>query len=127
MEIDLTGQVCADSVGSRVISGVGGQVDFERGAAISRGGIPIICLSSVLEKTGASRIVSSLKPGAGVTTSRAHVHWVVTEYGKTNLFGKNLVQRAKSLIQLAHPNHREELEKEASKNFSIKAWEWEFI
>ena len=76
---------------------------------------------------GASRIVSMIKPGGGVTTSRSHVHWVVTEYGKTNLFGKNLIQRAKSLIQLAHPDHREELEKQASKTFSVKAWEWQFV
>ena len=79
-----------------------------------------------MEKTKASRIVSTLKPGAGVTTTRSHVHWVVTEYGRTNLFGKNMIQRAKSLINLAHPDHREELEKEASKNFSVKAWEWQF-
>ena len=123
VEVDLTGQVCADSIGTKMISGVGGQIDFERGAAISKGGFPIICVPSVT-KNGESRIVTILKPGAGVVTTRNHVHWVVTEYGCVDLFGKNLVQRAKALISIAHPDHRARLEKEASERFSVKAWEW---
>jgi acyl-CoA hydrolase len=123
VEVDLSGQVCADSIGHKLISGVGGQVDFERGAALSEGGIPIICVPSVTSK-GESRITATLKPGAGVVTTRNHVHWVVTEYGCVDLFGKNLIQRAKALICLAHPSHRERLEKEASEFLSVKAWEW---
>ena len=126
VEVDITGQVCADSIGTRMISGVGGQVDFERGASLSKGGIPIICVPSVT-KRGESRIVSTLKEGAGVVTTRNHVHWVVTEHGCANLFGKNLVERAKAMISLAHPNHRESLEKEALKRFSMKAWEWAHV
>jgi len=113
VEIDLTGQICADSVGHRVISGVGGQMDFMRGAALSAGGKPIIVLSA-RTKRGESRIVSALKPGAGVVTTRAHVHWVVTEYGKVNLQGMSLHERAKALIQLSHPEDREKLEREWS-------------
>jgi acyl-CoA hydrolase len=112
IEIDLTGQVCADSIGSKIYSGVGGQMDFIRGASLSKGGKPIIALSSVTSR-GESKVVSCLKSGAGVVTTRAHVHWVVTEYGAVNLFGMNMEQRAKELIKIAHPNHREELEKEA--------------
>ncbi|MEI6507065.1 MAG: acetyl-CoA hydrolase/transferase C-terminal domain-containing protein [Bacteroidota bacterium] len=110
IEIDLTGQVCADSIGTYQYSGIGGQMDFIRGAALSEGGKPIIALPSTTNK-GISRIVPSLKQGAGVVTTRGHIHWVVTEYGAVNLFGKNMEQRASALIQLAHPNHREELEK----------------
>jgi len=110
IEIDLTGQVCADSIGTYQYSGIGGQMDFMRGASLSEGGKPIIALPSVTSK-GASRIVPFLKNGAGVVTTRGHVHWVVTEYGIVNLFGKNLKQRAKALIGIAHPSHREELEK----------------
>ncbi|KAJ3283184.1 Carnitine O-acetyltransferase mitochondrial [Borealophlyctis nickersoniae] len=121
IEVDVTGQVCADSVGTKHISGVGGQIDFERGAALSEGGIPIICLPS-LTKTGASRIVPTLKVGAGVITTRPHVHWVVTEYGAVDLFGKNIVQRARLLIGIAHPKHREALEKAALERFGSKAW-----
>ncbi|KAI8845422.1 acetyl-CoA hydrolase/transferase family protein [Chytridium lagenaria] len=121
VEIDLTGQVCADSVGSRMISGVGGQVDFERGAALSPGGLPIICLPSTA-KDGSSRIVPVLRPGAGVITTRPHVHYVVTEWGYAFLFGKNLQQRAKALIGIAHPDHRAELEKAAFLSLGIKAW-----
>ena len=110
IEIDLTGQVCADSIGVYQFSGIGGQMDFIRGASLSEGGKPIIALPSVTTK-GQSRIVPFLKQGAGVVTTRGHVHWVVTEYGVVNLFGKNLKQRAKALISIAHPNHREELEK----------------
>jgi len=112
IEIDLTGQVCADSIGCKLYSGVGGQMDFIRGAAHSEGGKPIIALPSVTDK-GISRIVAMLKPGAGVVTTRAHVHWVVTEYGSVNLHGMNLRDRAKALIGLSHPDHRETLERES--------------
>ncbi|KAI9353811.1 acetyl-CoA hydrolase/transferase family protein [Obelidium mucronatum] len=121
VEVDLTGQVCADSVGHKMISGVGGQVDFERGAALSPGGLPIICLPSIA-KDGSSRIVPTLKGGGGVSTTRPHVHYIVTEWGYAFLFGKNLHQRAKSLIEIAHPNHRAQLEKEAFEYLGIKAW-----
>jgi len=112
LEVDITGQVCADSLGSAQYSGVGGQIDFIRGAALSARGKPIIALNSVTGR-GQSRIVSQLKPGASVTTSRAHVHYVVTEYGVAYLYGKNLRQRASALIAIAHPDHREQLEREA--------------
>ena len=112
VEVDLSGQVCADSIGTRHYSGVGGQVDFMRGAAISPGGKPIIALPSITSR-GESRIVSLLKPGASVTTSRAHVHYIVTEYGIAYLKNKNLKERAKALIEIAHPNFREQLEREA--------------
>ena len=112
LEVDITGQVCADSLGSSQYSGVGGQVDFIRGAALSQGGKPIIALNS-LTSHGQSKIVTHLKPGASVTTSRAHVHYVVTEYGVAYLYGKNLRQRASALIAIAHPDHREQLEREA--------------
>jgi acyl-CoA hydrolase len=110
IEIDLTGQVCADSFGTYQYSGIGGQMDFIRGASLSEGGKPIIALPSVTSK-GLSRIVPFLKEGAGVVTTRGHVHWVVTEYGIVNLFGKNLKQRGRELIKIAHPDHRESLEK----------------
>ena len=109
IEIDLTGQVCADSIGTLQYSGIGGQMDFMRGASLSEGGKPIIALPSVTSK-GASRIVPFLKEGAGVVTTRGHVHWVVTEHGLVNLFGQNLKQRAKALIEIAHPDHRSSLE-----------------
>lgn len=110
IEIDLTGQVCADSIGCKIFSGVGGQMDFIRGAALSEGGKPIIALSSTT-KNGESKLVAMLKPGAGVVTTRAHVHYVVTEYGAVNLVGKTINERSKALISIAHPNHREALEK----------------
>lgn len=110
IEIDITGQVCADSIGTYQYSGIGGQMDFIRGASLSEGGKPIIALPSVTNK-GISRITPFLKEGAGVVTTRGHIHWVVTEYGSVDLFGKNLKQRAKSLIGIAHPDHREALEK----------------
>lgn len=114
VEIDLSGQVCADSIGGKIISGVGGQMDFIRGAALSEGGKPIIAISSVTAK-GKSKISSVLTPGAGVVTTRAHVHFVVTEYGIADLYGKNIAQRAKALIAIAHPSHQEKLEKDAFK------------
>jgi len=112
IEIDLTGQVCADSIGTNLYSGVGGQMDFMRGAALSKGGKPIIALPSVT-KRGESKIASTLKLGSGVVTTRAHVHYVVTEYGIAYLFGKNMKERIKDLINIAHPDHRERLSKEA--------------
>ncbi len=110
IEIDLTGQICADSIGTFQYSGIGGQMDFIRGASLSEGGKPIIAMPSVTSK-GESRIVPFLKQGAGVVTTRGHVHWVVTEYGIVNLFGKNLKQRGRALISVAHPDHRENLER----------------
>ena len=110
IEIDLTGQVCSDSIGSRIYSGFGGQVDFIRGAARSKGGKPIIAVPSTARRGELSRIVPLLKPGSGVVTSRADVHYVVTEYGVANLFGRNLRERAEALIAIAHPDFREELE-----------------
>jgi acyl-CoA hydrolase len=109
IEIDLTGQVVSDSVGPRFISGFGGQLDFMRGAARSRGGKPVIAISSTAKNGTVSRIVSRIKDGAGVVTTRADVHYVVTEYGVVNLHGKNVRQRAEALIQIAHPKFREEL------------------
>lgn len=108
VEVDLTGQVCADSVGNKIISGVGGQMDFMRGAAISEGGKPIIALPA-RTKEGRSRIVANLKQGAGVVTTRAHVHYVVTEYGVADLYGKTLNERARALIEIAHPEDQEDL------------------
>ncbi len=116
LEVDLTGQVCADSIGTRQYSGVGGQMDFIRGASLSEGGKPIIALPSVTSR-GETRIVPFLKTGAGVVTTRAHVHYIVTEYGTANLYGKNLRQRAVALIEIAHPNHRAALEEQAFQRF----------
>ncbi len=116
IEIDLTGQVCADSIGTLQFSGIGGQMDFMRGASLSPGGKPIIALPSITGKN-VSRIVPFLKQGAGGVTTRGHVHWVVTEYGIVNLFGKNLKQRATALISIAHPDHREQLEKAYAERF----------
>ena len=113
IEVDLTGQVCSDSVGAYIYSGFGGQVDFIRGAARSKGGRPIIALPSTAKNGELSRIVPFLKQGAGVVTSRADVHYIVTECGVANLFGKNLRERAEALIQIAHPRFRDELERAA--------------
>jgi acyl-CoA hydrolase len=119
IEVDLTGQVCADSIGTRIYSGVGGQMDFIRGAALSEGGKPIIALPS-LTTNGTSRITPLLKAGAGVVTTRAHVQYIVTEYGIADLFGKSIPERAKALISIAHPSHREELEKAAGEIWHLK-------
>jgi len=110
IEVDLTGQICSDSIGTYQYSGIGGQMDFMRGAALSEGGKPIIAIPSVTNK-GISRITPFLKEGAGVVTTRGHAHYIVTEYGVVNLYGKNLEQRSKLLISIAHPDHRETLEK----------------
>ncbi len=118
IEIDLTGQICSDSIGTYQYSGVGGQMDFLRGAAISDGGKPIIALPSRTKK-GQPRIVPYLKTGAGVVATRAHAHYIVTEYGIAYLYGKNLRQRAKALIDIAHPDDREYLEKEAFDRFKV--------
>jgi acyl-CoA hydrolase len=112
LEIDLTGQVCADSIGHRIYSGIGGQMDFIRGAALSEGGKAIMALPSTAKNGQLSRIVSTLKPGAGVVTTRGHVQYVATEYGVVNLHGLNLKQRAQALISVAHPDFRAELARE---------------
>jgi 4-hydroxybutyrate CoA-transferase len=111
LEIDLTGQVCADSLGHRIYSGIGGQMDFIHGAALSNGGKPVIALPATAAKGTVSRIVPELKPGAGVVTTRGHVHWVVTEFGAVNLHGKTLRERGEALISIAHPDFRSELGK----------------
>jgi acyl-CoA hydrolase len=118
VEIDLTGQVCADSIGTYQYSGIGGQMDFMRGAALSEGGKPIIALPSRTAK-GVPRIVPFLKQGAGVVTTRGHIHYVVTEYGIAYLFGKNLKQRAKALINIAHPDDRAMLEQACFERFGL--------
>ncbi|TKS56216.1 acetyl-CoA hydrolase/transferase family protein [Mesohalobacter halotolerans] len=116
IEIDITGQICADTIGKYQFSGVGGQMDFIRGAALSEGGKAIIAMPSVTKK-GVSKIVPFLNQGAGVTTTRAHVHYVATEYGVVDLFGKNLKQRAQALTSIAHPDHREALDRAAYERF----------
>lgn len=116
LEVDLTGQVGADSIGTYLYSGVGGQMDFIRGASLSEGGKPIIALPSVTRR-GETRIVPHLRQGAGVVTTRAHVHYIVTEYGVADLYGQNLRQRARALIDVAHPDHREDLERAAFERF----------
>ena len=114
LEIDLSGQVCADSIGFRIYSGIGGQMDFIRGSALSAGGRPIIAMPSTAAGGTVSRITAALKPGSGVVTTRGHVHWVVTEYGAVNLFGLSLRQRAQALISIAHPDFRAELRRAAA-------------
>ena len=111
IQVDLSGQVCADSIGTRMYSGVGGQMDFIRGASLSKGGKAIIAIPSTTNK-GISRIVPFLNPGAGVVTTRAHVQYIVTEYGVANLYGKTIKQRISALVNIAHPDHREAIEKE---------------
>jgi 4-hydroxybutyrate CoA-transferase len=118
IEVDLTGQVCSDSIGTRIYSGPGGQMDFIYGSSLSDGGMPIIALpSSSISSNGTviNRIVPTLKPGAGVVTTRNHIHYVATEYGMVDLYGKTIRQRAQSLISIAHPDFREELTLEAKK------------
>jgi acetyl-CoA hydrolase len=117
IEVDLTGQVCADSLGPKLYSGIGGQLDFIYGAARSRDGVPIIALpSTAVLKDGSlvSRIAGMLKQGAGVTTSRSHVHYVVTEYGVADLYGKTIRQRARALVAVAHPDFRQRLQQQAA-------------
>lgn len=118
IEVDVTGQVCADSIGTKHFSGIGGQMDFMRGAALSDGGKPIIALTSRTNK-GLPRIVPTLKQGAGVVTTRGHVHYIITEYGVAFLYGKNMRQRARALIDIAHPDDRELLERECAERFKI--------
>jgi acetyl-CoA hydrolase len=116
IEVDLTGQVCADSIGPKLYSGVGGQLDFIYGASRSKGGVPIIALPSTAtmrDGTVVSKIAGMLKQGAGVVTSRNHVHYIVTEYGVADLYGKTIRQRAQQLINVAHPDFRGDLEKQA--------------
>ena len=117
IEIDLTGQVCADSIGTKHYSGVGGQIDFIRGASYSRGGKPIIAISSQTGK-GISKIVPTLRTGAGVVSTRANVHYVITEFGIAYLYGQPMKERARRMIKIAHPDHREELEKAAHERWS---------
>ena len=111
LQVDLSGQVCADSIGHRIYSGIGGQMDFIHGAALSLGGKPILALRSTAMNGRLSRIVPELTSGAGVVTTRGHVHWVVTEYGSVNLHGMTLRERGKALISIAHPDFRSELTK----------------
>ncbi|MFO0936175.1 MAG: acetyl-CoA hydrolase/transferase C-terminal domain-containing protein [Gemmataceae bacterium] len=115
LQIDLTGQVCADSLGHSIYSGIGGQMDFIRGAALSRSGLPIIALPSTAKRGTVSRIVTQLDVGAGVVTTRGHVQWVVTEYGAVNLHGQSLRERAAMLISIAHPDFRAELRREVAR------------
>ena len=114
LQVDLTGQVCADSLGHRIYSGIGGQMDFIRGAALSAGGKPILALPSTAARGTISRIATTLTLGAGVVTTRGHVHWVVTEYGAVNLHGRNMRQRAEALISIAHPSFRGDLRREVA-------------
>ncbi|MDR1416474.1 MAG: 4-hydroxybutyrate CoA-transferase [Prevotellaceae bacterium] len=116
LQVDLTGQVCADSLGVKFYSGVGGQIDFIYGASLSQGGKAIIAMPSVTNK-GVSKIAPTLASGAGVVTTRNHIHWLVTEHGAVNLYGKSLQERAKLIIGVAHPDHREELDKAAFERF----------
>jgi len=122
LQVDLTGQVCADSIGHRIYSGIGGQMDFMRGAALSHGGKPILALPSTAAGGTLSRIVVALEPGAGVVTTRGHVHWVATEYGAVNLHGKTLRERAELLIGIAHPDFRAELARDlaAIRHFEVR-------
>ncbi|RPJ01299.1 MAG: acetyl-CoA hydrolase/transferase family protein [Chloroflexi bacterium] len=119
IQVDLTGQVCADSIGTRFYSGVGGQVDFVRGAARSRGGMPIIAMLSTARDDSISRIVATLTPGSGVVTSRNDVHYVATEYGVADLFGRTVRDRARQLVEIAHPKFRAELAEAAEQLYHV--------
>ena len=116
LQVDITGQICADSIGTLHFSGVGGQIDFLRGASLSKGGKPIIAMPSVTNK-GVSKLVPMLNPGAGVVSTRADVHWLITEYGAVNLYGRTLQDRAKLITSIAHPDHQEMLDKAAFERF----------
>jgi acyl-CoA hydrolase len=116
LQIDITGQVCADSLGTKFFSGVGGQVDFIYGASRSEGGKAIIAMPSVT-KNGISKIADTLTTGAGCVTTRNHIHWFVTEFGAVNLYGKSLQERARLLTSVAHPDHREALDKAAFERY----------
>ncbi|MDR0789924.1 MAG: 4-hydroxybutyrate CoA-transferase [Bacteroidales bacterium] len=116
LQIDITGQVCSDSLGTKFYSGTGGQIDFIYGATHSKGGKPIIAMPSVTHK-GISKIANTLTPGSGVVTTRYHIHWLVTEYGAVDLYGKNMQERARMIISVAHPDHREELERAAFERY----------
>lgn len=122
IEVDITGQVCADSIGTRLYSGVGGQVDFIRGASRSKDGLPIIALPSTAKGGQLSRIVPTLKLGAGVVTSRNDVHYVVTEFGIADLYGRSIRERAMALIDIAHPNFRAELAEQAEQLYKLPKW-----
>ena len=121
IEIDITGQVVSDSIGPKIFSGFGGQVDFIYGASRSKGGKPIIAMPSTTKK-GESKIVGFLRQGAGVVTTRAHVRYIVTEYGIADLYGKSLRERARSIIDIAHPDHRENLEKIAREQLNLRLY-----
>lgn len=116
LQVDITGQVCADSIGTKLYSGVGGQIDFLRGASLSKGGKPIIAIPSITKK-GISKITPELLPGAGVVSTRANIHWLVTEFGAVNLYGRTLQDRAKLIISIAHPDFQEKLDKAAFERF----------
>ena len=118
IEVDVTGQVCADSIGTKFYSGVGGQMDFIRGASLSEGGKPIIALPSSTGK-GISKIVPTLKPGAGVVTTRAHVHYIVTEWGVADLYGKTIKERVEAMVSIAHPNNREDLLRQVHETYNL--------
>ena len=115
--VDLTGQVVTDEIKCNIFSGVGGHLDFIRGASISKGGKPVICLTS-RTKDGISKIIPYIQTGSSIVSTRSHIQYVVTEYGYVNLFGKTLKERCKLLISIAHPDDREYLEKEAHKRFN---------
>ncbi|EDQ00591.1 4-hydroxybutyrate coenzyme A transferase [Shewanella benthica KT99] len=113
LQLDISGQICADALGTKIYSGVGGQMDFIRGAGLSEGGRSVIALPSTASGGKVSRIATVLSPGAGVVTTRAHVHYIVTEYGYVNLRGRSLIERARALIDIAHPDFREQLCRES--------------
>jgi acyl-CoA hydrolase len=115
LQMDLTGQVCADSIGHRIYSGIGGQMDFIRGAALSKGGKPILAIAATAQGGRLSRIVPELTPGAGVVTTRGHIHWIVTEYGSVNLHGMTLRERGEALVSIAHPDFRAELKRDLAR------------